>query len=93
MNPQESKIVEKVVGSKLEQRYDSPTLGLPPFDVFQEFDKKEVDHDLKEFNVAWKSFRGRRGSITDDDFEGLKDAYSNFTNEINDIFQSKRKNS
>lgn len=90
LNPQESKIVEKVVGSKLEQRYDSPTLGLPPFDVFQEFDKKEVDHDLKEFNVAWKSFRGRRGSITDDDFEGLKDAYSNFTNEINDIFQSKK---
>ena len=93
LNNEEASIVEQAVGAKLGQDYDIPALGLPPFDVFTDFDQTEVDHDIQHLRKAWTSFRGRRGSITENDFDGLKDAYNNFTNEINDIFNTKRKNS
>ncbi|ABN67625.2 predicted protein [Scheffersomyces stipitis CBS 6054] len=86
-----SKEAEKVkshLDSILEREFD--TLGLPPIDVLETVDKKEFDEDVKDLAEAWRSFRGRRGSIKDDDFEGLKDAYNNFTNEINEIFTSKK---
>lgn len=90
LNNEEASIVEQAVGAKLGQDYDIPALGLPPFDVFTDFDQTEVDHDIQHLRKAWTSFRGRRGSITENDFDGLKDAYNNFTNEINDIFNTKK---
>ena len=72
LNNEEASIVEQAVGAKLGQDYDIPALGLPPFDVFTDFDQTEVDHDIQHLRKAWTSFRGRRGSITENDFDGLK---------------------
>lgn len=93
LSEKEAAIVESAVVNMLnkdEFEGDIPTLGLPSIDVLQEASKQEFDDDMKEFSQAWTSFRGRRGSIKDDDFEGLRDAYKNFTSEINDIFNSQK---
>ncbi|KAK6454421.1 MBOAT, membrane-bound O-acyltransferase family-domain-containing protein [Scheffersomyces xylosifermentans] len=85
----ETEAVVAHVENMLEKdRFD--TLGLPPIDVLETVDKEEIDENIKELTIAWKSFRERRGSIKEDDFEGLKDAYNNFTNEINEIFLTKK---
>lgn len=68
----------------------SPSLGLPSLEDLEAVDKDEIDQEIKELGDAWKSFRGRRSSIHDDDFEGLRDAYNNFSTEINDIFSKKK---
>ncbi|KAK6202743.1 MBOAT, membrane-bound O-acyltransferase family-domain-containing protein [Scheffersomyces amazonensis] len=90
--PEEAKLVNNAVESLLEKEsYDNiPTLGLPPIDYLQTVDKHEVDQDITEFKQAWTSFRRRRGSIKEDDFEGLRDAYNNFTNEMNTILNSRK---
>ena len=38
---------------------------------------------------AWGSFKSRN-FLAEDDFDGLKDAYTNFTQEINEIFDRKK---
>lgn len=83
-------VVSNIV-MKDESEQEIPTLGLPPIDVLETATKEELDQDMKELSEAWTSFRGRRGSIKDDDFEGLRDAYNNFTNEINEIFAHTKK--
>lgn len=82
--------VENAVSSILEKEYDVPTLGVPPIDVLEATTKEEIDENVMEIKDAWTSFRARRGSIKDDDFEGLRDAYNNFTAEITEIFNSKK---
>lgn len=86
--PDEVTMVELAVEKAL-QEYDAPTLGLPPIDVLELTSKEEFESDMKDFSEAWQSFRTRRGSFGND-LEGLKDAYNNFTLEINEIFQAKK---
>ncbi|KAK6464701.1 MBOAT, membrane-bound O-acyltransferase family-domain-containing protein [Scheffersomyces coipomensis] len=90
--PEEAEIVNNAVETLLEKESadNIPTLGLPPIDYLQTVDKKEVNQDINDLRQAWTSFRGRRGSIKEDDFEGLKDAYNNFTTEINQILTSRK---
>ena len=65
------------------------TLGVPPLDVLEDATCKELGKEFKDIANKWASFRARRGSFKND-FEGLKGAYSNFTSEINEIYQSKK---
>lgn len=92
LSDKEAAIVEIAVDNLLtkDEEAEIPTLGLPSIDALQEASKEEFDSDMKELSEAWSSFKGRRGSIKDDDFEGLKDAYNNFTNEIVEIFNGKK---
>ncbi|EDK36331.2 hypothetical protein PGUG_00429 [Meyerozyma guilliermondii ATCC 6260] len=94
LTKEESERVSTAVGALLEKNEtdlaEAPSLGLPSIEVLQDVDRHEIDEELKELGQAWKSFRSRRGSVTEDDFEGLRDAYNNFTSEINEIFSSKR---
>lgn len=89
VSPQEAAMLELAVEKALHGQYDSPTLGVPPIDELEHATKEEFEADLKEFAGAWSSFRTRRGSFGND-FEGLKDAYNNFAQEINDIILAKR---
>ncbi|KAI3403463.2 ale1 [Candida oxycetoniae] len=100
LSNEENRHVSHAVKKKLEKDYDAPTLGLPSFDVFQDMDREEIDDDIKHLHDAWVSFKQRKflnGKDNDknddknDDFEGLKDAYKNFIDEINRIFQSEKK--
>lgn len=70
--------------------YESPTLGLPPIDYIEKVHKEDIDKEIENLRNAWVSFKGRRHSIGDDDFEGLKDAYNNFKNEINEIYEKQK---
>lgn len=90
LNPEETQKIINVYSSRVENIESTdniPTLGLPPIDVLESIDRADFDQDVKELGEAWTSFRSRRKSLTDDDFEGLKDAYNNFKDEINVIFQ------
>lgn len=71
-------------------RDDVPTLGVPSLQDLETLDKEEIKEELKELGDAWDTFKKRRGSIKEDDFEGLKDAYNNFTSEITEIFNAKK---
>lgn len=88
--PHEVAMVELAVEKALQEEYEVPTLGLPPIDVIEQASREEFESDMKEFAEAWQSFRTRRGSLGNNDLDGLKDAYNNFTGEINEIFQSKK---
>lgn len=89
LSVEEREKVTKLVGHiTVKEETEVPSLGLPLIEAFQEMNKEEFDQDMKELGEVWTSFRGRRKSIHDDDFEGLKDAYNNFKEEINDIFQA-----
>lgn len=94
LNREETDRVSNMVDALLEKKdsdyAEAPSLGLPSFEVLQNLDREEIDEDLKELGQAWRSFRARRGSVSEDDFEGLKDAYNNFTTEINEIFRTKK---
>ena len=94
LTKEESERVSSAVGALLEKKEtdlaEAPSLGLPSIEELQDVDRHEIDEELKELGQAWKSFRSRRGSVSEDDFEGLRDAYNNFTSEINEIFSSKR---
>lgn len=89
LSPHEAAMVELAIAKALHDEYDSPTLGVPPIDVLETATKEEFESDMKEFAEAWKSFRTRRGSFGNG-LEGLKDAYNNFTTEINEIILAKR---
>lgn len=84
LSQQEVALVKKTAEELVKQ--DAPSLGVPSIEALEEASKEEFDEDMLELKQAWQLFRGRRGSIKDDDFEGLRDAYNNFTTEINDIF-------
>ncbi|KAG7192757.1 lysophospholipid acyltransferase [Scheffersomyces spartinae] len=71
----------------IDKEQEVPTFGLPSIEDLEQYDKEEVQRELQEIGESWKSFRARRGSLKDDDFEGLREAYANFTAEMNDIFQ------
>lgn len=94
LTKEESEKVSSVVETLLEKNdpdyVDVPTLGVPSVETLQNLDTEELDEDLKELGQAWKSFRARRGSISENDFDGIRDAYNNFTSEINEIFSSKK---
>ncbi|ODV80155.1 MBOAT-domain-containing protein [Suhomyces tanzawaensis NRRL Y-17324] len=91
LNSQESGIVKSAVETMLDKEInDDSVLGVPSIEVLETVNREDIDQEIKELGEAWRSFRGRRTSIAQDDFEGLKDAYNNFTNEINDIFVTKK---
>lgn len=90
---EETAKAEDAVNTILEKddiRLKSPTLGLPPIDILESIDQKELNEDLKDLSDVWASFRGRMSNLKDDDFDGLKDAYTNFTDEMNEIFHAKK---
>lgn len=89
LSKQETERLTSAVEKVLSEEYDSPSLGVPPIDYLEDLPQEEIDEEVREIAETWKSFRGRRGSFSGD-LEGLKDAYANFTNEINVIFQSKK---
>ncbi|KAI5965223.1 ale1 [Candida pseudojiufengensis] len=89
LSNEEKEVVTNAIQSKLEKNYDSPTLGVPSLDVFQNFDKHEIDEDIHLLNKAWESIK-RRQFIDDDDFDGLKSAFTNFRDEINEIFERRK---
>lgn len=89
LSRQESQRVTNAVEKALSERYDTVVLGVPPIDVLEGATKEDFEEEMKEISEAWKSFRGRRGSFSND-MDGLKDAYNNFTSEINEIFQAKK---
>ncbi|CCE80463.1 Piso0_003580 [Millerozyma farinosa CBS 7064] len=91
LNDEESTKVRKAVASlhKKEDAYpDAPSLGLPPIDVLEDMDEEDMD-DLKELKNAWYSFKSR-GGLRHDDVEAVRAVYKNFTDEINDIYQTAR---
>lgn len=92
LTAEESAKVNVAVDSILNDQNEAPTLGLPPIDALEGASKEEFQEDLKDLSEAWKSFRGRRGSFSND-LDGLKDAYKNFTDEINDIIKTKQNES
>lgn len=81
--------VNTILG-KRDERFRSPNLGVPPIDILESIDQEDIDEDLKELGDVWTSFRGRISHLKDDDFDGLKDAYNNFTDEIEEIFHVKK---
>ncbi|GEQ71990.1 hypothetical protein JCM33374_g5676 [Metschnikowia sp. JCM 33374] len=89
LNRQESQRVAQAVEKALSERDDCVALGVPPIDVLEGSTKEELEEEMKEISDAWQSFRGRRGSFSND-MDGLKDAYNNFANEINEILQTKK---
>lgn len=92
LTAEESAKVNIVVDSILNDENEAPTLGLPPIDALEGTSTEELREELKDLSDAWGSFRGRRGSFSND-LEGLKDAYKNFTDEINGIIQAKQEES
>lgn len=64
-------------------------MGVPSFDHLQSLDKDDIDEELQNLKQAWNSFKSRN-FLADDDFDGLKDAYSNFSKEINEIFDRRK---
>lgn len=91
LSPDEVAQVGQALDSVLsrDSNEEMATLGLPPIDVLETATKEDFDEDMKELSGAWKSFRSRKGSFGDD-LDGLKDAYTNFTSEINEIFHVKK---
>lgn len=87
LSPEETVRVQQAVESVLskEGHAEMATLGLPSIDVLETATKEDFEEDMKDLAEAWKSFRTRKGSFGND-LDGMKDAYSNFTSEINDIF-------
>lgn len=88
LSTEEKERVKNVYRAAEVDELDVPSLGLPPIDVLENVNKAEFEMDMKELAEVWTSFRGRRKLVSDDDFEGLRDAYNNFKDEINDIFKS-----
>lgn len=89
LTKEESKKVSKMVQKAINDNYDSPSLGIPPIDVLEETNRDDLEEEIKEMADAWNTFRNRRGSFSND-FDGLKDAYNNFTTEVNEIFQNQK---
>ncbi|KAI5950548.1 ale1 [Candida margitis] len=89
LTKEENNLVTNAVENKLEKSYHMPTLGVPSLDHLQNLDKDEIDEELQDLKHAWNSFKSRN-FLADDDFDGLKDAYSNFTKEINEMFDHTR---
>ncbi|KAI5960914.1 ale1 [Candida theae] len=89
LTKEENDLVSTAVESSLEKNYHMPTLGVPSIDYFEKVDRNEIDEDLHALKLAWDSFKSRK-FLADDDFDGLKDAYSNFIKEIEEIFDRKR---
>lgn len=85
LSEDETKKVAAAVARALED--DAPTLGVPPIDVLEDATREDLEEELRELTEAWQLFRARRGSS---DLDGLKDAYNNFTEEINEIFQARK---
>lgn len=89
LTKEENDLVMNVVENNLDKKDTMPTLGVPSFDDLQNLDKDEFDEELHHLKDAWGSFKSRN-FLAEDDFDGLKDAYTNFTQEINEIFDRKK---
>ncbi|CCG25947.1 Ale1 protein [Candida orthopsilosis Co 90-125] len=89
LSKEENDLIKNAVENNLEKNYHMPTLGVPSFDHLQSLDKDDIDEELQNLKQAWSSFKSRN-FLADDDFDGLKDAYSNFTKEINEIFDRRK---
>lgn len=92
LTAEESEKVNIAVDLILNDENEAPTLGLPPIDVLEGTSKADLQEEFKDFSEAWTSFRERSGSFNND-LAGLKDAYRNFTDEINEIVQAKQSES
>lgn len=87
LSAEEASKIHSVVDKQLQK--DSaielpPALGVPPIDILDNLSKEEIEADMQDVIDTWHSFRKRKGSFGND-FDGLRDAYKNFTDEINDI--------
>lgn len=89
LNEKEAETIHLAVEKALARESHYSTLGVPPLDVLEDATKEELEEELRDFADTWQSFRGRKGSFSND-LEGLKDAYNNFTTELNEIIQSKK---
>lgn len=87
LNKKETETIELAVKKALARESNYSTLGVPSLDVLEDATKEELEEELKDFADTWSSFRSRKGSFSND-LDGLKDAYNNFTTELNDIIQS-----
>lgn len=93
LSDEEAKKAELVVAGIMNKSdYDikSPTLGLPPIDVLDSISKEDFNEDMNELALVWSSFKERMSSIKENDFYEVKDAYNNFTDEINEIFYDRK---
>ena len=82
--PEETAKVNDAVDLILNDKNQSPTLGLPPIEALNEASKEEFEAELKDLSEAWSSFLARK-ETSHNDLEALRDAYHNFTQEINEI--------
>lgn len=89
LNEKEAEVIQAAVEKALARESNYSTLGVPPLDVLEDATKEELEEELRDFADTWTSFRGRKGSFSND-FDGLKDAYNNFTSELNEIINSKK---
>lgn len=91
LNEDEFRKVKLLADALKEKEYydpQAPTLGLPSIEDLENIDSDEIDKELEQLSTVWSSFRNRRNSLTDEDLEGIKEAYNNFTTEIRDIISS-----
>lgn len=88
---EEADKVHSLIDKRLQEDSNAslpPALGAPPIDVLENLSKEELEAEMKELKETWNSFRGRKGSFSND-FDGFKNAYKNFTDEINQIIHEK----
>lgn len=90
LSPDETSKIHQTVGKvlKREGSYTMPTLGLPSIDDLEDLSKEELEEDMHELQLAWESFKDRKG--LEHDIKDLKDAYNNFTTEIEGIFEEQK---
>ncbi|QFZ28994.1 putative lysophospholipid acyltransferase [Clavispora lusitaniae] len=86
--PEETAKVNDAFDLILNDKNQSPTLGLPPIEALNEASKEEFEAELKDLSEAWSSFLARK-ETSHNDLEALRDAYHNFTQEINEIISAR----
>lgn len=86
LNSEETLKVKQIVEKRL--RDHAPTLGVPSADILEDATLGDLEEELQELSEAWKSYRSRSGF--GDDLDLMKDAYTNFTTEINEIVRNMR---
>lgn len=89
LSEKETAAIQLAVEKAMSNESHYSTLGVPPLDVLEDATKEELEEEFKDIAETWQSFRSRKGSFSND-FDGLKDAYNNFTTELNEIVQSKK---
>lgn len=82
-------IIEKESREDKNQEFEPPLFGMPTIEDLEAIDAQELEEHIQEMSCAWTSFKKRRGLFLGENLEGLRDAYTNFTDEIQEIFQHK----